>query len=160
MTGMGIKKLPSGTRGTRQPPRLIVRTVGRAVMPLMMRIHRRNGDRFGGLDLLYLTTVGARSGQTRTNPVARFDDGAGGWFIVASAGGTAAHPAWYHNIVAHPDDVAVEVAGTRHHVTVGQLEGAELEATWQEIVRKAPRFGSYEAKTDRSMPVIRLTPTD
>ena len=62
------------------------------MMPLMMRIHRRSGDRFNGMDLRYLTTVGARSGQPRKTAVARFDDGQGGWFIVASAAGAASHP--------------------------------------------------------------------
>jgi hypothetical protein len=37
---------------------------------------------------------GARSGASGTTPVARFDDGEGGWIIVASAGGAAQHPGW------------------------------------------------------------------
>jgi hypothetical protein len=53
-------------------------------MPIMEWFHRRSGDRFRGSDLLYLTTVGARTGERRTNPVARFDDGRGGWLVVAS----------------------------------------------------------------------------
>src|SRR3954452_16602555 len=98
---MPIQKLPAGTRGGRGAPHV----VQRLLMPLMVRMHHRSGDTFGGLDLLYLTTVGARSGQQRTAPVARFDDGADAWHVVASAGGQAQHPAWYLNIVAHPDDV-------------------------------------------------------
>jgi hypothetical protein len=31
----------------------------------MIKIHRRAGDRFMGMDLLYLTTVGAKTGQKR-----------------------------------------------------------------------------------------------
>jgi len=63
------------------------------------------------MDLLYLTSVGARSGANRTTPVARFDDGQGGWIIVVSAGGATQHPGWYPSIVAHPDQVRVEVSG-------------------------------------------------
>ena len=33
------------------------------VKNMMIKIHRRSGDRFSGMDLLYLTTVGAKSGQ-------------------------------------------------------------------------------------------------
>jgi len=153
---MPIEKLPSGTRGARTPPRVM----GRVMMPLMTWVHRRSKDRFNGMDLLYLHTVGARSGQPRTHPMARFDDGEGGWIVVASAGGSATHPAWYHNIVAHPDQVSAELGGTRHRVSVEQLQGADRDAAWATVVAKAPGFEGYRTKTDRSLPVLRLTPTD
>jgi deazaflavin-dependent oxidoreductase (nitroreductase family) len=151
---MSIEKLPAGTRGSRRPPAFLARVM----MPLMMRMHRRSHDQFNGTDLLYLTTVGAKSGQQRTLPVARFDDGQGGWIVVASAGGTAQHPGWYHNLAAHPDQVWVEVAGTRHQVTPQQLAGAERDAAWQLVVQRAPNFEGYTAKTDRELPVLRLLP--
>jgi deazaflavin-dependent oxidoreductase (nitroreductase family) len=100
---------------------------------------------------------GARSGQRRTSPVAYFSDGAGGWFIVASAGGSVRHPGWYHNIAAHPDSVTAEVSGTTHRVRVEQLEGEPRERAWAEIVSRAPRYESYRSKTDRQIPVLRLT---
>jgi deazaflavin-dependent oxidoreductase (nitroreductase family) len=153
---MSVQKLPGGTRGVRQPPGWLAKLI----MPLMIRIHRRQGDRFREMDLLYLTTVGAKSGQTRTNPVSRFDDGRGGWVVVASASGTASHPGWYHNIVAHPDQVRAEVGGTSHRVTVDQLEGEAREHAWAAVVAKSPRFEGYTHKTDRALPVLRLTPVD
>jgi len=130
------------------------------MMPVLMRVHRRQGDRFQGQDLLYLTTVGAKSGERRTNPVARFDDGGGGWVIVASAGGTAKHPGWYHNIAAHPDQIRAEVAGRTHRVGVEQLEGEARERAWAAVVAASPRFEGYLEKTDRVLPVLRLTPLD
>jgi deazaflavin-dependent oxidoreductase (nitroreductase family) len=153
---MSVEKLPGGTRGTRQPPGFLARLL----MPIMIRVHRRGGDRFQGQDLLYLTTTGAKSGQRRTNPVARFDDGGGGWIIVASAGGTAHHPAWYHNIVAHPDQVQAEVAGTTHRVSVEQLDGEARERAWAAVIAASPRFEGYTEKTDRVLPVLRLTAID
>jgi deazaflavin-dependent oxidoreductase (nitroreductase family) len=149
-----VQKLPAGTRGVRQPPGIL----GRIFAPLTIRIHRRSGDRFQGMDLLYLTTVGAKSGERRTTPVARFDDGGGGWVVVASAGGTAKHPAWYHNIVAHPEQVWAEVAGKTHHVAVDQLDGEQRERAWGVVVATAPRFQGYTTKTDRVLPALRLTP--
>jgi deazaflavin-dependent oxidoreductase (nitroreductase family) len=128
--------------------------------PLMLRIHKRQGDRFQGQDLLYLTTVGAKSGERRTTPVMRFDDGGGGWVIVASAGGTANHPGWYHNVVAHPDQVQAEVGGKTHRVTVDQLEGEARDRAWAVVVASQPRFGGYTQKTDRVLPVLRLTPVE
>jgi deazaflavin-dependent oxidoreductase (nitroreductase family) len=151
---MTVRKTPEGTRGARPMPRL----AGKLMQPLMIRIHRRSHDRFGGMNLLYLTTVGARSGERRTTPVARFDDGAGGWYVVASAGGTARHPAWYYNLVENPDQVWAEVSGTQRRVEVDQLAGEARERAWDLVVREAPRFASYLDKTDRELPVLRLTP--
>ena len=151
---MSLEKSPSGSRGARTPPHLL----NRIFMPLMVRIHRRSGDRYQGMELLYLTTVGARSGQRRTNPVTRFDDGHGGWFIVASSAGSAQHPGWYHHIAAAPDQVWVEVSGVKHHVTVEQLTGEPRERAWARIIERWPRYQGYSEKTDRELPVLDLTP--
>ena len=151
---MSIEKLPAGTRGGRTPPRLIAKLL----LPIMEKVHRRSGDTFSGMDLLYLHTVGARSGQPRTSPVARMDDGKGGVLVVASYGGAQQHPGWYHNIVAHPDQVSVEYGGRTQRVTVHQLQGDERAAAWARITEQVPRFRGYESKTDRELPVLRLTP--
>lgn len=151
---MSISKPPSGTHGARKPSGFLARIF----MPLAMRSHRRHGDRFRDMDVLYLTTRGAKSGQLRTVPVARFDDGRGGWLVVASANGAASHPGWYHNVVAHPDEVSIEFGGRTQRVTAEQLDGDAREQAWAEIVRRAPGFASYPDKTDRLIPVLRLTP--
>ena len=154
---MTFEKTPSGTRG-RGPMRSNPLT--RLGTRLALRFHRRSGDRFQGMDLLYLTTVGAKTGEKRVNPVARFPDDGGAWLVVASAGGSAAHPAWYHNIAAHPDQVWIEVAGHQFRAVPEQLAGERRDQAWERIVAKQPRFGGYEHKTDRVMPVIRLTPVE
>jgi deazaflavin-dependent oxidoreductase (nitroreductase family) len=124
---------------------------------MMIKLHRRSGDRFMGMDLLYLTTVGAKSGQKRVSPVARFADGDDAWLVVASNGGSARHPSWYHNLMAHPDQVWVEVAGRSVQATVEKLDGPRREAAWQRITESQPRFAEYQRKTSRSLPVIRLS---
>jgi deazaflavin-dependent oxidoreductase (nitroreductase family) len=124
---------------------------------LMIKMHRRSGDRFQGMDLLYLTTVGAKTGQKRLSPIARFPDGDNAWFVVASNGGASRNPSWYHNLMAHPDQVWIEVEGRSFPVMVEQLEGSPRDAAWQRIVAAQPRFGGYQKKTDRDLPVIRLT---
>jgi deazaflavin-dependent oxidoreductase (nitroreductase family) len=151
---MSIEKLPGGTRGARTPPRL----VAKLLVPVLARLHRRRGDRFGDMDVLYLHTVGARSGQPRTSPLARMDDGGGGVLVVASYGGAQQHPGWYHNIVAHPDQVSIEYGGRKRHVTVRQLVGDERAAAWKHITGVQRRFAEYETKTDRELPVLRLIP--
>ena len=151
---MPIDRLPGGTHGARTPPRPLLRIL----MPIMERVHRRKGDRFRGGDLLYLTTIGARTGQRRTNPVARFDDGHGGWLVVASFGGAAHHPGWYHNIAAHPDQVFAEVAGVTHRVEADQLAGPDYDAAWAFVTARSAGFRGYGDRTDRRIPVLRLVP--
>ena len=154
---MTFEKTPSGTRG-RGPMR--ANRLTRLAARMAMKFHRRGGDRFQGMDLLYLTTVGARTGEKRVNPVARFPDDGGAWLVIASAGGSAAHPAWYHNIAAHPDQVWIEVAGHHFRAVPEQLAGERREQAWQRIIAQQPRFAGYERKTDRVMPVVRLTPVE
>jgi deazaflavin-dependent oxidoreductase (nitroreductase family) len=124
----------------------------------MSNQHRRKGYRFRGMDVLFLTTTGRRTGQRRQTPVVWFPDGEDAWLIVASAAGSAHNPAWYHNLAAHPDQVWIELPQRQLQVTPAQLEGARREACWSRIVRAQPRYASYQEKTDRLLPVIRLVP--
>ena len=154
---MSFQTTPGGTRGARTPPS---NAVTRTMMRAMTSWHRRSGDKFQGMDLLYLTTVGAKSGQQRKSTVARFADGEDAWLVVASAGGSAHNPAWYHNIAAHPDQVWIEFGGQQMRVTPTQLEGDARAQAWQRITQAQPRYAGYERKTDRAIPVIRLARAD
>jgi deazaflavin-dependent oxidoreductase (nitroreductase family) len=147
---------PTGTQGARTPGASspIAKWVGR----LMGRQHRRAGYKFQGMDVLFLTTTGRKSGQAHENPVAWFADGDEAWLVVASAGGTAKNPAWYANMAAHPDQVWIELPDRKLQVTPEQLAGERREAAWQRITTAQPRYAKYQTKTDRPLPVIRLVP--
>ncbi|MGN6678681.1 MAG: nitroreductase/quinone reductase family protein [Streptosporangiaceae bacterium] len=155
---MSFQKTPGGTRGARGVGNSNAFT--RFANKMMIRWHKRSGDKFQGFDLVYLTTVGAKSGQKRQVTVGRFPDGDNAWLVVASIGGAAKNPGWYHNIAAHPDQVWAEFGGQQFRVTPHQLEGQERAEAWQRITKAAPRYGSYETKTDRVIPIIRLTRAD
>jgi deazaflavin-dependent oxidoreductase (nitroreductase family) len=142
----------AGTRGARQPPGPMVRWVNKLAAGRI----RRKGGKLMGLSALMLTTVGRKSGAERTNPVGWFPGKDGSWLIVASAAGAAGNPAWYYNIAAHPDQVQIEVEGRKVAVVAEQLHGAERAEAWDQIAATAPRFGKYQQKTDRELPVIRL----
>jgi deazaflavin-dependent oxidoreductase (nitroreductase family) len=142
----------AGTRGARQPAGLMVRSVNKLAAGRI----RRKGGKFMGFNALILTTIGRKSGAERANPVGWFPGPDGSWLIVASAAGAAGNPAWYYNIAAHPDKVQIEVEGRKVAVVAEQLHGAERAEAWELIVATAPRFGQYQQKTDRELPVIRL----
>lgn len=145
---------PAGTRGGRQPRTgLMLRLVNKNAASRF----RRSGKMLG-FNGLILTTVGARSGTERTSPVGWWPGPDGSWLIVAAANGAARNPAWYHNIAAHPGNVQIEVAGRTIRVTAEQLHGTERAQAWQQIAAATPRFAQYQRKTDRELPVIRLTP--
>lgn len=147
---------PTGTHGARFPlPAAVVRLVNR----VMARRVRASGGRglMGGQDILVLTTVGARSGQERSTPLAWLPGEDGSWLVVASAAGAVRNPAWFHNLAAHPDQVRIELDGQRIDVTAEQLHGDERAREWARIVAAAPRFGQYASATDRELPVVRLT---
>jgi deazaflavin-dependent oxidoreductase (nitroreductase family) len=150
---MNIKKARRGTRGANVRATMWLM---RPMRKLMIRQHRRSGNTFKGMDILYLNTVGAKSGQRRQTPLAYFPDD-DGWLIVASIAGAATNPAWYHNIAAHPDQVTVEVDGGLHRVIPEQLEGPRREEAWQRIVASQSRYAGYQEKTDRVLPVILLS---
>jgi len=144
----------AGTRGGKRPSGVVLRTFNGF---LAKRI-RKGGGRAMGTDTLLLITVGSKTGQTREAPLARFDAPGGGWYVAASANGARQNPSWYHNVAAHPDLVRVVVAGTECAVTAEQVTGAERDQAWQRICSEHPRFGKYGEKTDREIPIIRLTP--
>ncbi|WP_167473786.1 nitroreductase/quinone reductase family protein [Nocardia arthritidis] len=151
---MSIRKTPAGTRGTRPfSSNGFVRVMMRALRPY----HRLLGDRYLGMDLLYLTTVGAKTGRRRTVALTRFADG-DGWLVVASMAGSFQHPGWYHNIVEHPDQVWIEVGGKKLRVVAEQLTGEQREAAWKRITTEHRRYLEYQEKTDRVIPILKLTP--
>ncbi|HVB13561.1 MAG TPA: nitroreductase family deazaflavin-dependent oxidoreductase [Candidatus Dormibacteraeota bacterium] len=156
---MGIDVPPPGSRGTKTPGYL--NRIFAPFMKLQMARYRRNKGpaqpHMMGFPALLLTTVGARSGQPRTVPLGGLPDGADAWLVVASAGGAARHPAWFINMAKHPDQIWIEVGSRKLKVTGESLQGLEREEALRRISAVAPRYGSYQQKTDRVIPIVRLS---
>lgn len=110
-----------------------------------------------GRRLMILTTSGARTGTPRATPVAYSRDG-DAYVVIASKGGAPTHPAWYHNLVAHPD-VTVEVDGQRFEARATPTHGAERRRLYDAQAALMPGFKEYEQKTERVIPVVRLERT-
>ncbi|MEU9115698.1 nitroreductase/quinone reductase family protein [Streptomyces sp. NPDC048483] len=112
------------------------------------------GGPFEGGDLLLLTTTGAKSGKEHTVPLAYFRDG-DLLLLIASAAGAPQHPAWYHNLLAHPM-VRVEVGTEVFAAIAVPAEGARRNQLFEQVVRVAPGYADYQRGTTRTLPVVTL----
>ena len=119
---------------------------------------RANGGKvtgpFEGAPLLLLTTTGAKSGKTRTNPVVYTKDG-DRLVIIASKGGAPNSPDWYHNIVANPT-VRIELPDETFEAKASVAEGDERDRLFAAQAAMMPAFKEYEQKTSRRIPVVIL----
>jgi deazaflavin-dependent oxidoreductase (nitroreductase family) len=109
----------------------------------------------GGFKVLVLTTKGRKSGKIFSTPVGYFERD-GGYLIVASNGGGAAHPSWYHNIKGNPDDVMIQIKDKEMKVKPEIILGEPRKPLWSWIVSSAPNFGDYEKRTTREIPLVFL----
>jgi deazaflavin-dependent oxidoreductase (nitroreductase family) len=120
--------------------------------------YRANGrvvsGQFAGAPILLLTTTGAKSAQERTTPLAYTRDG-DHLVIIASKGGAPTHPAWYHNLVAHPE-ATVELGGERFAVRARIPQGAERTRLYDQMAAQMPNFAEYQRNTTRQIPVVVL----
>lgn len=119
---------------------------------------KASGGPFKGRDVLILTTRGARSGETRTTPLV-FSRDDGRIIIVASKGGAPTHPAWFHNLKAHPD-VTVEMLGEKFKARANVIDGDDYERLYKQHADINPGFHEYRQKTSRKIPVVVLERTD
>jgi deazaflavin-dependent oxidoreductase (nitroreductase family) len=157
---MAVELTPNGTYGVKRPnmPRALTQLFAK----LNVGFYRLVGHRMRvqGAGQLLLATVGSKSGKTRRSPLGWFADGENAWLIVASAAGSAKHPAWYFNMARNPDKVWIDLGKRTLHVRPQSLKGAEREDAWQRIIAQAPGYAAYRTRTDREIPIVRLTLVD
>jgi deazaflavin-dependent oxidoreductase (nitroreductase family) len=124
------------------------------------RYEQTNGEVgyiWNGVPTLLLTTVGSRTGETRTNALIFGRDG-NDYLVVASMGGAPAHPSWYRNLLAHPD-AEIQVRADRVRVTARTADDAEKPRLWKIMTDGWPNYDVYQSRTDRVIPLVVLTPT-
>jgi deazaflavin-dependent oxidoreductase (nitroreductase family) len=110
---------------------------------------------FGG-PLLLLHTTGAKSGREHVTPV-MYRQVDGGYAVFASFAGQPRNPAWYHNLVAHPD-VEAEIGAQTLRLRARVTDDAEREPIWSAQKAEFPGFQEYENNTTRQIPVVILEP--
>ncbi|HET8629073.1 MAG TPA: nitroreductase/quinone reductase family protein, partial [Thermomicrobiales bacterium] len=93
----------------------------------------------------------------RVTTLGYLPDGVDAWLITATAAGAADHPAWYYNLARHPDEVWVEADDRKVRARPESLQGAAREAAYRRFAAESSPYAGYPAKTDREIPVVRLT---
>ncbi len=120
-----------------------------------------NGEQGGdnrGRPVIILTSVGAKSGKLRKTPLMRVEH-EGVYAVVASLGGAPKNPVWYHNLRKNPH-VELQDGATRRDYTAREVTGEEKAAWWERAIETWPDYASYQAKTDRQIPVFVLEPLE
>jgi len=107
-----------------------------------------------GLPIILVTTRGNQSGKLRKTPLMRVEHN-GEYALVASYGGSPAHPVWYHNLKADPEAVVIQDGPEPFDADVRELsEGDERDEWWDRAVAAYPPYADYQVKTDRLIPVF------
>ena len=116
----------------------------------------REGGTLPGTDypVVVVTSVGARSGHLRKNPVMRVEH-AGAYLAVASNGAAAEDPAWADNVRHHPE-VELQDGAEKHTYLARELSGPEREEWWERAVATWPTYASYAERTERLIPLFLL----
>lgn len=127
---------------------------------LHTRLYRATGGRIGHnagqITNLLLTTLGRKTGELRTVPLAYLQDG-DSYVVVASNGGADRHPAWWLNLQKEPN-ATIEI-GKRKVAVQARLAGAQERARlWPKLIKFNPFYSRYEQITDRTIPVVILQP--
>jgi len=110
-----------------------------------------------GIPVVIVSMRGARSGSVRKIALMRVEHG-GEYALVASKGGAPDNPAWYHNLVARPDEVTVQDGPEPCAATVRLVEGEEYDRWWARSVAVFAPYADYRAKTSRRIPIFVATP--
>ena len=140
--------------------------IGELVFRAASRIHvflyRLTGGRFGGrmvgAPVLLLTTIGRKSGKQRTKPLMYLPDGET-MVIVASKGGSPAHPQWWLNLKQHPV-VQVQVGRELRRMRAEEASPAERARLWPMVTELYSGYAAYQEKTNREIPLGILRPVD
>jgi deazaflavin-dependent oxidoreductase (nitroreductase family) len=121
---------------------------------------RAHGGRVGGdlagTPIILIHHRGARTRTERVTPLAYSAQADGRLVIAASNGGSPTHPAWYHNLKAHPT-IDVELGTETFTALAEEITGVAHAELWTRLVAASPALGEFQTKTVRQIPLFTLT---
>jgi F420H(2)-dependent quinone reductase len=156
---------------TRPKPKGLDKPLATRIIKVMSRvntrIYRATGGRLGKtwrigagfkkpVPICLVTTTGRKSGQARTVPLCYLQDG-DNVVLVASQGGLPTNPQWFGNIRANPA-VEIEIGKQRTAYQARKATQAERDRLWPELLELYADYASYQAWTDRQIPVVICEP--
>lgn len=121
-------------------------------------LYRLSGGRFGArmgwIDVALVETVGRKTGQLRTVPIACYPyrDSV---VVSASNSGKESHPLWYLNMQANPQ-VSVQLGKEHFRAVAEDVPDAERPALWEKIVKLNKHQGEYLEQASRKIPLVWL----
>ncbi len=123
-------------------------------------LYKRSKGRIGatmqGAPIVLVDSIGRKSGKRRTHPLICDEQGEN-IVVVASKGGIDKHPAWYLNLMAHPE-TDINWRGEKRRVRAREAEGEERERLWSRMVEVYKPYAHYQSRTERRIPVVVLEP--
>ncbi|WP_028936855.1 nitroreductase family deazaflavin-dependent oxidoreductase [Pseudonocardia spinosispora] len=114
------------------------------------------GHENNGLHVLVIATTGRRSGRPRRNCLIYGRSG-DDYVVVASKGGDDKDPDWLTNLLADPS-VGVQAGTDRFTAHARVASEAERAPLWTRMARIFPLYEEYAQKTERTIPIVLLTP--
>ncbi len=144
------------------PPAFLSRSriVNMQLMKLHIHLYELTKGKIGssimGTPMLLLYTKGRKSGEPRKTPLLYMCDG-DRFVIIASAGGSPKHPAWYLNLKAH-ETSRIRAGGKLLTVKSYDASGDERTRLWSQIIEVYSGYSDYQKRTDREIPVVVLEP--
>jgi deazaflavin-dependent oxidoreductase (nitroreductase family) len=117
-----------------------------------------DGHEWNGVTTLLLTTRGKQSGRLRVMPLIYGRDG-DSYVVVASKGGAPVNPGWFHNLLAEPE-VRIQVGSEVMESVARVAEPDERDRLWTQMTEIWPDYEKYQARTERVIPLVVITPRD
>ncbi|WP_116206179.1 nitroreductase family deazaflavin-dependent oxidoreductase [Amycolatopsis circi] len=152
------KPLAALARKLGAQPRLM--GASRSIIATDRQLHRWFGGRItlvglAGLPSLRLTTTGRRSGLPRSTNLLYYPHGSE-FVLTGSNWGRPQNPAWTHNLRENPR-ATVALRGREIEVKARELEGAEYDRMWAELLEFWPGYEMERDEAGREFPVFVLS---
>ncbi len=121
--------------------------------PVIAEFRAKGGHVSRRWPVLLLTTIGVKSGKARVTPL-NFSVDADRLVVIASAGGSSRHPAWYLNLVANPD-VTIELGSETFKARASTAQEPERTRLFDQQAAVMSFFDGYRKRVKaREIPVV------
>ena len=115
-----------------------------------------------GMHHVLLTTIGRKTGNEHKVALPTWKNTDGDRIVVASFAGATSNPSWFVNLKdkkANPR-VKVQVQNGKFWSEPEILKGDERSETWNQLCADRAWYETYQGKTERIIPLVKLPETE